>query len=585
MKRAIRLLRAQQFVAGLGRKRPEVGDRAGVGGDDAERLAGRERLQRPFGAQNRQRAVQAAGVKMCGCVHGAAGESRASIAGFSRRRFLSLLTAAAAAPVAAQTGAPENEPLPELGDAAERVLSPTQERRIGDQFRRQLLRDRAYIADPEINAYLARLGAQIAERAALRGVPISVHLVRNSVLNAFAVPGGHITFHTGLILAAEDEDELAAVMAHEIAHIAQRHLPRMVAKMEASRLPAAAAILASIVVGGQAGLAGLTVANAALLSNQLAFTREFEREADAIGIRLLAAAGFDPAAMAGFFGKLEGPSGLGDEGPEYLRTHPLSFTRVAEAQNRAATYTHLGRGRDRAFFFIRAKIRALYADNPREALAFFQAATAAGDGGGGDGVAGDDGGGDGGGGGDRARDAHDAAVYGLALVQWRQRQFADARATLQPLLDARPGEIPTALARAEIDRTAGDPAAAVARYAALGEAGPLPAWLAHYQAEALIDAGDAAAARRLIRRQLRRHKSMFTLYRPLAKSHARLGQAAESHQASAEYHAALGEYPDAISALKRALAAANPDGEGYLHASVTARLHELEGILKQQLQP
>ncbi|MDD9811429.1 MAG: M48 family metalloprotease [Gammaproteobacteria bacterium] len=521
------------------------------------------------------------------------------------------LTAAATVAVALSTAAApafaaddENEPLPELGDSAERVLSPTQEKRIGDQFRRQLFRDPAYIADPEINAYLNRLGAQIAEHASLRGVPIAVHLVQNPQLNAFAVPGGHITFHTGLLLAAENEDELAAVMAHEIAHISQRHLPRMVAKMEASRLPAAAAILASIVVGGQAGLAGLTVANAALLSNQLAYTREFEREADAIGIRLLAESGYDPAAMAGFFGKLEGPSGLGDEGPEFLRTHPLSYTRIAEAENRAADYPPRARPGGREFFFIRAKIRALHTANPRAEVEHFNRVL-------------------GGEAGAPPADQRDAAVYGLALVQWKLRQFAAARATLQPLLDAGPAgasaesaagvtagtadataaggatggtpdsaaagsaagsaDMAVEIARAEIDRTAGAPAAAAARYAALAAAGPPPPWLAHYQAEALIDSGNPAAAKRIIRRQLRRHKSMFTLYRPLAKSNAKLGLAAESHQATAEYHAALGEYPAAISALRRALAAAAP--EGYLHDSITARLTEIEGVLKQQLQP
>ncbi|MDD9854898.1 MAG: M48 family metalloprotease, partial [Gammaproteobacteria bacterium] len=501
---------------------------------------------------------------------------------------LAIALSTAAAPALAADD--ENEPLPELGDSAERVLSPTQEKRIGDQFRRQLFRDPAYIADPEINAYLNRLGAQIAAHASLRGVPIAVHLVQNPQLNAFAVPGGHITFHTGLLLAAENEDELAAVMAHEIAHISQRHLPRMVAKMEASRLPAAAAILASIVVGGQAGLAGLTVANAALLSNQLAYTREFEREADAIGIRLLAESGYDPAAMAGFFGKLEGPSGLGDEGPEFLRTHPLSYTRIAEAENRAADYPPRARAGGREFFFIRAKIRALHTANPRAEVEHFNRVL-------------------GGEAGAPPADQRDAAVYGLALVQWKLRQFAAARATLQPLLDAGPAgasaestagtadgaaagaapgpaagsaDMAVEIARAEIDRTAGAPAAAAARYAALAAAGP-PPWLAHYQAEALIDSGDPAAAKRIIRRQLRRHKSMFTLYRPLAKSNAKLGLAAESHQATAEYHAALGEYPAAISALRRALAAAAP--EGYLHDSITARLTELEGVLKQQLQP
>jgi len=352
------------------------------------------------------------------------------------------MSAALAALAALPLAADQNEPLPELGDSAERLLSPAQEKRIGDQFRRRLFSDPAYVGDLEVNAYMGRLGSQIARHASLRGMPISVHLVRNPVLNAFAVPGGHITFHTGLILAAEDENELAAVMAHEIAHVSQRHLPRMVAKMEAGRLPAAAAILASIVVGGQTGLAGLTVANAALLSNQLAFTRDFEREADAIGVKLLTDSGFDPTAMARFFGKLQGPSGLGDEGPEYLRTHPLSYTRIAEAENRSSGLSPGDYPNSREFFFIRAKIRALYAAaNPRAAIRHFTEQVA-----------------------DASGDQKDAAVYGLALALWKHRQFDQARATLKPLLDSHPDEVALQLAPAEIDRTSGRPAPAAARH-------------------------------------------------------------------------------------------------------------------------
>ncbi|MDD9858702.1 MAG: M48 family metalloprotease [Gammaproteobacteria bacterium] len=467
-----------------------------------------------------------------------------------------VLAAWAALPLAADP----NEPLPELGDSAERLLSPTQEKRIGDQFRRQLFSDPTYIGDLEVNTYMGRLGSQIARNASLRGMPISVHLVRNPVLNAFAVPGGHITFHTGLILAADDENELAAVMAHEIAHVSQRHLPRMVAKMEAGRLPAAAAILASIVVGGQTGLAGLTVANAALLSHQLSFTRSFEREADAIGIKLLTDSGFDPTAMARFFGKLQGPSGLSDEGPEYLRTHPLSYTRIAEAENRSSTHSPGDYPGSRAFFLIRAKIRALYtASNPREAIKHFTDQVA-----------------------NTSGDQKDAAVYGLALALWKHRQFDQARATLKPLLDSHPGEVAFQLAQAEIDRTSGRPAPAAARYERLVAAQPQLAYLTHYQAEALIDNGEAADAKRIVRRQLRRHKEMYTLYRLLAKSNAKLGMMPESHQAEAEYYAALGEYPEAISALKLALQASDSK-EGYLYNSVSARLSELEKIVHKQL--
>jgi len=176
----------------------------------------------------------------------------------------------------------------------------------------------------------------------------------------------------------------------------------------------------------------------------------------------------------------------------------------------------------------------------------------------------------------------DAAAAGSATAGAADATAAGSAAGSAPGAAAGSADMAVEIARAEIDRTAGEPAAAAARYAALAAAGP-PPWLAHYQAEALIDSGEPAAAKRIIRRQLRRHKSMFTLYRPLAKSNAKLGLAAESHQATAEYHAALGEYPAAISALRRALAAAAP--EGYLHDSITARLTELESVLKQQLQP
>ena len=473
------------------------------------------------------------------------------------RTFAASLTLAASLwlPAPLPALADESEPLPELGDSATRILSPAQEERIGRQFLRQLIRDLHYVDDPELNAYLNRLGSTVAQNASLRGTTIAVHLLQNPDLNAFAVPGGHITFHTGLLLTAEDESELASVMGHEIAHITQRHLPRMLAKAEASKFPAAAAILAAVLVGGQAGLAGFTVANAALLSNQLAYTRNFEREADSIGIKLLVDAGFDPAAMARFFGKIERHGGIGEEAPEFLRTHPLSYTRIAEAENRAATYPAADYPPSRAFHLAKAKIRALYSPEDRDALAYFQ---------------------------DRAArlsgEEKNAAIYGAALAQRKLRQTKQARATLQPLLDAWPDEVAFQLARAEIDMAAGNPAPAVARYAKLTEAHPQLVYLVHYQAQALIANGDAAEAKRVIRHQLRRHKERFILYPLLSRSNAKLGLLAEAHQATAEFHAALGEYHAAVASLKQALR--ENDSEGYLHQSITARLHELEEILK-----
>ena len=451
--------------------------------------------------------------------------------------------------------ADENEPLPELGDSAARTLSPAQEARIGQQFLRQLLRDKNYVDDPELNTYLNQLGRTVAKNASTRDAPIAVHLLQNPKLNAFAVPGGHITFHTGLILTTADENELASVMAHEIAHITQRHLPRMLAKAEASKLPTIAAVVASVLVGGKAGLAGLTVANAALLSNQLSYTRDFEREADSIGIKLLAESGFDPTAMSRFFNKIDRHGVLGDQTPEFLRTHPLSYTRIAEAENRASAYPPADHSPSRAFHLAKAKIRALYLRDDRDAVAYFS---------------------------DRAQNTSGeekiAAQYGLALAHKKSQQVEPSRSALQPLLEAYPNEVAFQIASAEISMIAGDANAAVAIYQKLTAAHPKLVYLVHYQTHALLAAGDATQAKRVIRHQLRRHKERFDLYPLLSRSNAKLGLLAQAHQATAEFHAALGEYRTAVASLKQALR--ENDSAGYLHQSITARLHELEEILK-----
>ncbi len=474
--------------------------------------------------------------------------------GITLRLRILILIASLYLPVASVV-ADKNEPLPELGDSAARTLSPAQETRIGQQFLRQLIRDKNYIDDPELNAYLNQLGTTVAKNASTRNTPITVHLLQNPKLNAFAVPGGHITFHTGLILTAEDENELASVMAHEIAHITQRHLPRMLAKAEASKLPTIAAVLASVLVGGKAGLAGLTVANAALLSNQLSYTRDFEREADSIGIKLLAEAGFDPTAMSRFFSKIDRYGVLGNQTPEFLRTHPLSYTRIAEAENRASAYPPTQHPPSRAFHLAKAKIRALYLRDDRDAIAYFS---------------------------DRAQNASGeqkiAARYGLALTHKKMLHAKQARAILQPLLDAYPNEVAFQIANAETSMIAGDAFAAVAIYKKLTAAHPKLVYLVHYQTHALLAAGDAREAKRVIRHQLRRHKERFDLYPLLSRSNAKLGLLAQAHQATAEFHAALGEYQTAVASLKQALR--ENDSEGYLHQSITARLHELEEILK-----
>jgi predicted Zn-dependent protease len=271
------------------------------------------------------------------------------------------------------TSIAQSSDLPELGDSATRFLNPAQEKQIGQQFYRQLLGSPYYLEDYELKDYMQSMGDRIATSANLRGTSLTFSLIRNNALNAFAVPGGFITFHTGLLMATETESELASVAGHEIAHLTQRHLPRMIARANENKIPTIAAIIGSILLGGQAGLAGLTMTNATLASNQLSYTRGFEREADAIGIQLLAKAQYDPTAMATFFGSLERYTRHDStEIPEFLRTHPLSYSRVAESEARASEYPPRSHESSFEFYLAKARIEALYTERRDDPLLFFK---------------------------------------------------------------------------------------------------------------------------------------------------------------------------------------------------------------------
>ncbi len=271
---------------------------------------------------------------------------------------LSLLLMVAPVTTSGQSGS-----LPELGDAATRFLDPDDEALIGKRFLRELVAMDDYISDQELRHYLNNLGRRIGSHSSLSNFPLEFNLIRENELNAFAVPGGYITFNSGLLLTTESESELASVVGHEIAHLSQRHLPRMVAKAEASKIPTTAAIIASILVGGQAGMAGVTLANASLLSNRLAYSREFEREADAIGIGLMARSGFDPRAMSAFFDKLQRFNIVSSKDvPEFLRSHPLSYNRVAESEARISSYPATDHESSIDFHLARARILALFGD-------------------------------------------------------------------------------------------------------------------------------------------------------------------------------------------------------------------------------
>ncbi len=231
--------------------------------------------------------------------------------------------------------------LPDLGDSSQVGFSPAQERKVGEAIIRQIRAQGGYMQDPEVNDYLNELGHKLVAASNDAKQDFEFFAVPDSQINAFALPGGYIGVNTGLILLAQNESELASVLAHEISHVTQRHMARMIDQQKNSMLLSLAglalAVLASRAGGGGQGVQAAIASTTALnQQSQLNFTRENEYEADRIGFSRLVAAGYDPNGMATFMEKLQRSTRfLESNAPSYLRTHPITYERIAEAQSRA----------------------------------------------------------------------------------------------------------------------------------------------------------------------------------------------------------------------------------------------------------
>ncbi len=234
--------------------------------------------------------------------------------------------------------------LPNIGTPADSVWTQDEEYQVGRMVMRGLRDAGQLLEDPEINEYLQTVGTRLASQTQAEGQRFTFFAVKNPDINAFALPGGFVGVNSGLILATANENELAGVMAHEIAHVTQRHMARGIKAQSRSALVSAAALLAAILVGaagggGDAVMGAIAMAQAGSAQQQLNFTRANEYEADRIGLGTLAAAGFDPNGMPNFFETLNRHyGGTPGQVPEFIQSHPLTTNRIAEARNRAREY-------------------------------------------------------------------------------------------------------------------------------------------------------------------------------------------------------------------------------------------------------
>lgn len=447
--------------------------------------------------------------------------------------------------------------LPDLGDSSGALISPAQELALGQNFMRQAIHQLKFSDDPELVQYIRGVGNRIAAQSDRIRHPFSFYIVDNPALNAFAVPGGFIVVNTGLILTTESEDELASVLAHEIAHINQRHIPRMMVAREkgvgASMLGILAALLLFQAGETQAGTAAIALSTAGSAQNQINFTRAHEEEADRLGIELLVKAGYDAQAMPRFFKKMLNWSRLYDTNlPEFLRTHPLTTRRIAETQDRADRYKGKKSRQSSAFHHIRAKIRAQSEEVARTAVARFASNL------------------------DQKRYFNrNAEEYGYAIALTRDQQYDKARTVIDQLRGRKPGQINYQIIEVENELQAGKTELAVKLIQTAYKKAPTNTALQNSYIETLVTAKKPKKAIRILKFTIKQRPGDAALYKMLSQAAGSIGDKFTSHQALAEYHYLTGSPFKAVRQFQLAIKFAGDNK--YLKAGLEARIRELHG--------
>jgi predicted Zn-dependent protease len=469
--------------------------------------------------------------------------------------WIALLAIAIAPRAFAQTPV---QTLPDLG-GGETVLSPQLERKIGENIMREIrFRDPSYLDDPEITDYLASVGARLAGARQ----DFEFFAIRDSTVNAFALPGGFVGVHTGLITTAETESELASVLAHEVSHVTQRHIARMLSQQQQMQMPMMVALAAAILLGRSRpdlAVGAAAGAQAAGVQSSLSYSRDFEREADRIGLQRLEEAGYDPHAMAAFFEKMQRSTRVSEDStiPGYFRTHPVTSERIADVQNKAASMPYRQHADVLEFQLVRAKIRA-DAGDARDAVASFESALR------------------------EHRYASEAAArYGLATALVRAGKASQAQAQLERLRPLGAASPMIEMLDARIKAASRDSAGAAAVLAKARERYPNSRAVAYAYITTLQESGQNDAALAVLRDSLVKYPRDARLYGMQAKTYATLGKRLLQHQAQGELYALQGSLPAAIEQLTLARSAG--DGDFYQLSVVDARLKELRAQYTQEL--
>jgi len=459
----------------------------------------------------------------------------------------------------------QNVELPDIGSSAGSILSPDEEHRYGERMLYELRRMDLILDDALVTDYVHALGFRLVALSERPEQAFTFFVVRSDQINAFAAPGGFVGVNVGLMHTAESESEVAAVLAHEVAHVTQRHLVRAYESIQKASLPIALAMLGAIIASrnssGDGTEAALIGGMGLLQQQQINFTRHNEYEADRIGIVTLAKAGFDVEAMAGFFARMGRAtrSNGSTEMPEFLRTHPVTAARVTEAKNRVEAIRRdppavsESAANESRFRLMRERAHVLTANEPSKLIDFYRREIKNADAG-----------------------RLPSQRYGLALALLRSGHALAAGKELALLLADAPTEMAFLLPQAEARRLAGDAEGALAQLKALAELAPDHRAVQLAYAEALNAGGSKAGgeqAMATLRPILARSGADPATQAIFARACELAGEDARALEAHAEVALYTGRPYDAMEQLKRLLE--RPKLDYYQRARVEARIAEL----------
>ncbi len=457
--------------------------------------------------------------------------------------------------------------LPDMGKSSDMALSPLEEEKLGAAFMRKLRESEKLFDDPALEAYFNTLGYRLVAHSDDPAQKFTFFMLKDADINAFAVPGGYIGVHSGLFLHTRGESELASVLAHEIAHVTQRHLARRFQKAQQTSLQTAAAVIAAILLASknpEVAEAAIFGSTAGGIQQQLNFSREHEQEADRVGIDILSRSGYDPIHMAGFFHRLQNAYRFQQSAvPEILRTHPVTPNRIADAENRAKSLKpkspYPGAPE---FSLIQTKLKTQTLDanqlQPRrnEIFALINESKATTD---------------------------RNLVYEYALLSLQGNYLDAAHAAAEQLLRAEPEHTFFISLMASIEAARGELPLAITRLQQALVLYPNHAYLSFLYAHALRLNNETQHAIRVLKQLTQQHPQTEPAYfKALAQAYDQSGDAAQSYIAMAEFYYLLGQTRTAITQLEAAMRKL-PQGDQYQRQRLDSRIDVLkrEALLEE----